>query len=65
MGESWWSKKKRKLQDIKDAKKAKEDRKVAKKMKRKEQVRANKTRKKMGLLRLAVIAHSAINSWKQ
>ena len=51
MGEDWWRSKKRRLQNIKDAKKAKADRKKAKLQNRKERVRANKIRKKMGILR--------------
>jgi len=46
MGERWWARKKRKLQNIKDAKKAKEERKIAKKHKRRERLRANIIRKK-------------------
>eukprot|EP01041_Mallomonas_annulata_P003364 gene3364-6658_t len=50
MGGSWWASRKRKLQDIKDTKKAKEARKLAKIEKRRQEVRNNKLRKRMGCL---------------
>ena len=50
IGESWWNKKKRQLQDIKDEKKRKDKWLKEKEARKVERARKRKTKKKMGLI---------------